>query len=75
MKLLSRILTAIPVLPALGGPMKNHRNPASRMCAPTDVSMNISDSFWSWLNRTPVRGALITRDKDGKHVGAIYRKP
>lgn len=75
MKLLNRILAAIPILPAVGGVLKNRRGPSSRVCAPTDVSMNISDTLWPWLNRDPARGAFFIRNKDGHHVGAIYRKP
>jgi hypothetical protein len=75
MKLLNRILAAIPIHPAVGGVMKNWRDPSSRVCAPADVSMNVADTFWSWLNRTPARGALFMRNRDGHHVGAIHRNP
>ena len=74
MKLLNRILAAIPILPAAGGVLKNRRDATSRVCAPADVAMNVSDTFWSWLNRTPAR-AVLSRDKDGHHDGTFYRKP
>lgn len=74
MKFLSRIFAAIPILPAMGGVLKNRRNSASRMCAPADVSQNVSDWYFSWVNRTPPRSAIM-KDKDGHHVGAIHRKP
>lgn len=74
MKFLSRIFAAIPILPAMGGVLKNRRDPASRVCAPADVAQNVSDSFFSWVNRIP-RHSAIMKDKEGHHVGAIHRKP
>lgn len=74
MRFLSRLFAAIPILPAMGGVLKNRRDPASRVCAPADVSMNVSDTFFSWINRTPPRSAMM-RNKDGHHVGAIHRRP
>lgn len=41
MKFLSRIFAAIPILPAMGGVLKNRRDPASRVCAPADVAQNV----------------------------------
>lgn len=74
MSFLTRILAAIPCVPAVGGVLKNRRDPTSRACAPADASMNVSDTFFSWINRVPPRSAMM-RDKDGHHVGAIHRKP
>ncbi len=75
MKILIRILAAIPILPAIGGVLQIWRDSSFHVCMPADFPTNDSDTFWSWLNRTPVRGALFIRNKDGHHVGAFYRKP
>lgn len=74
MNIILRILTAIPCIPAIGGPLKNRRNATAKVCAPADISINISDSYWAWLNRVP-RSAQLMRDRRGRHVGSINRKP
>lgn len=71
-----RLLLAIPVLPALGGWLRNRRKPTGRLCAPADVLFNVSDTFSSWVNRIPSGGqSHLIRDKDGRHVGSINRVP
>ncbi len=73
MRLLGRVIAALPCLPALGGILTNRRHPGAKVCAPADVSLNVSDAFWSWLNRVP-GGARFSRDRNGRHIFVIYRK-
>lgn len=76
MKIATRVAMAIPVLPAVGGPLKNRRNNTAKFCAPADVTFNVSDWFHSWINRHPGNGqSAIVRDKDGKVSGSINRLP
>ena len=75
-KLATRAAMSVPVLPAAGGPLKNRRNQAAKLCAPADVAFNTSDWFHSWLNRLPGGGqSAIVRDKSGRASGSINRLP
>lgn len=74
MQFLTRLILAIPILPAAGGWLKNRRDPSARRCSPADVSMNVSEWYFPLVNRNPPGSALM-RDRDGHHVGAIHRKP
>ena len=75
-KLATRVAMTVTVLPAAGGPLKNRRNLASKLCAPADVIFNTSDWFYSWLNRLPRGGqSSIVRDKSGHATGSINHLP
>jgi hypothetical protein len=69
-----RILGAIPILPAVGGWFTNRRNPRWRMCAPADVAVNASDTFYRWINRVP-GGSIVLRDRGGRYAGSAKRLP
>ncbi len=73
MKLLLRMIGAIPCLPAVGGWMKNRRRPDARICAPSDVMFNASDTFFPWLNRDPPEGDVF-RDHAGDYRYSSYRR-
>lgn len=75
-QLITRAAMSVPVLPSAGGPLKNQRNPAAKLCSPADVAFNTSDWFHSWLNRLPGGGqSAIMRDKTGRVSGSINRLP
>jgi hypothetical protein len=72
----ARAAMSIPVLPAPGSILTNRRKPSSKICAPADVAMNVSDRFYSWMNRWPGGGqSAVVRDKNGKVSGSINRLP
>lgn len=75
-KLATRMALSVPVLPAAGGPLKNRRNQAAKLCTPADVAFNTSDWFHAWLNRLPGGGqSAMVRDKTGHASGTINRLP
>lgn len=73
MKLLFRVLGAIPCLPAMGGWFKNRTRPNSVVCAPSDVMFNASDTFHPWLNRAPPESEIY-RDQAGDYRYSSYRR-
>lgn len=76
LKVATKIALAIPVIPAVGGVFSNRRRASARLCAPADVSYNVSDIFFRWINRTPGGGnSAVYRDEDGKYTGSINREP
>lgn len=75
-KIATKIALAIPVLPAVGGVFANRRKSSSKLCAPADVTYNVSDAFYRWTHRIPGGSkSAIYRDEDGKYNGSINREP
>lgn len=75
-KVATKIALAMPVLPVLGGVFSNRRKGTAKLCAPADVTYNISDAFYRWTHRIPGDAkSAICRDKDGSYNGSINREP
>jgi len=73
LRLLCQWLMAIPVLPALGGWLTNYRKASSWLCSPKCVALNVSDTWYCFVNRQDRRNVLVARDMDGRFLGFFVR--
>lgn len=72
MSRMNQFLMAIPILPTfIGGWFTNRRKAASWLCSPRDVALNVSDSWFCFINRVDRRNVLVARDRDARFVGFI----
>lgn len=71
MRLLTQLALALPMLPSLGGWFTNRRNTGSWLCSPRDVALNVSDSWFCFINRVDRRKVSVVRDRDARFIGFI----
>lgn len=77
MKLLTKVVLAIPFIPAVGGWFSNRRNGTSKFCALADIQHNAEDHILPMLNRAPKGHGPVTviRDSNGKIIGSMDELP
>lgn len=73
MGLVTELVLALPVLPALGWVMKNRRRSSSWFCSWMDIALNISDRWFYFIHRVNSNDACVARDREGRFSGFFYR--
>ena len=73
MRLVAQLILAIPVLPALGGVMKNRRRSSFWFCSWVDIALNISDCWYFFIHRMNSSNVCVARDREGRFTGFFYR--
>ena len=71
---LLRAILSIPILPMARrhGWWSNHRTPDARWLSPHDVVLNVSNSWYGFINRRP-ETAWMHRDSQNQYSGHVYQ--